>query len=345
MQNLVVDSNMDDDRSYNSNWSGSAQSAPAGFGKRATSFLSYGSNQSVTSDGEFSLKRDREKEGRCSECGVQTYEVRTDLQTGETRKVPLTVENEVHRGRCLFCYPINSRQSQQTQVHEGHFPSSRSVVTVSSVNSHTTRPDNISSNVSLGDGSLTVSTQGNPAVEDALQILDNEGCDLLEILSTMRRYPTERRIQEKGCEKLWIQSWEDENSAAIGRVGGISILLQAMSTFPASQGLQQSGCEALQNLALNDYNRDAIKENGGINIIVQAMIKHPEALGVQQCGCTALGNLAASADLHIEIANAGGFHAIMNSAQQNQKEECVLRAAYQALRAMGYNPNRHVSEH
>eukprot|EP00547_Thalassionema_nitzschioides_P004929 CAMPEP_0194200500 /NCGR_PEP_ID=MMETSP0156-20130528/1075_1 /TAXON_ID=33649 /ORGANISM="Thalassionema nitzschioides, Strain L26-B" /LENGTH=339 /DNA_ID=CAMNT_0038925505 /DNA_START=205 /DNA_END=1224 /DNA_ORIENTATION=+ len=334
---------MDDDRSYNSNWSGSAQSVSGGFGTRGTSFRSFGSNLSTASDGELSLKRDREREGRCSECGVQTYEVRTDPQNGQTRKVPLTVENEVHRGRCLFCHPIRTYQGQHNQSPDGSFPSSRSVVTVSSTNSHTgslTRPDHVSSNVSLGNGSLTVSTFDNPAVEDALQILDNEGCDLLEILSTMRRHPTERRIQEKGCEKLWIQSWEDENSAAIGRVGGIPILLLAMSTHPASQALQQSGCEALRNLALNDYNRDSIKENGGINIIVQAMIKHPDAIGVQQCGCTALGNLAACSDFHLEIANAGGLHAIMNAAQQNQEEECILRAAYQALRAMGYDPNR-----
>merc|ERR1712232_505395 len=102
---------------------------------------------------------------------------------------------------------------------------------------------------------------------------------------------------------------------------------------------QQSGSEALRHLALNDYNRDVIKESGGINSIVQAMNMHPDIIGIQQCGCTALGNLAVSSDFHLEIANAGGLHAIMNAAQQNQEEECVLRAAYQALRAMGYDPN------
>jgi hypothetical protein len=69
------------------------------------------------------------------------------------------------------------------------------------------RPDYIGSNGSAAD----VSTVSNPAVEETLNTFENESCDLLEILSAMRRYPNERRIQEKGCEKLWIQSWDDED--------------------------------------------------------------------------------------------------------------------------------------
>lgn len=339
MPNFVPDINMDDDndeRSHASNWSGSHHSGHNFSSNPRASYRSVGGGQSVASDSDISLKRDREREGRCSECGVQTHEFRIDNQTGQLRKIPLTVDYEVHRGRCLFCYPISH---QPIQSMDAAFRSTRSINTVSSAGSYpgSSRPDYVGSNASAADAS----TVSNPAVEDTLRNFDNEGCDLLEILSAMRRYPNERRIQEKGCEKLWIQSWDDENSAAIGRVGGISTLLHAMASFPRSQRLQQSGCEALQNLALNDFNREAIKEHGGINTVVQAMNNHPDIVGVQQCGCTALANLAASAENHLDIANAGGLHAIMNAAQRNQDEETVLRAAYQALRAMGYDPNRH----
>lgn len=351
MHNLVPDVNMDDDeRSHASNWSGSVHSGPLSYPMhaRSSAFRYHGSGTSVASEGDISLKRDREREGRCSDCGVQTHEFRLD-HTGQPRKIPLTVENEVHRGRCLFCHPFTP--SHIHTIDNAAFRSTRSLNTVSSAGSYpgSSRPAYVrsGSNVSRsGDASsAVVSTSSNPVVEDALHTFDNEGCDLLEILSSMRRYPNERRIQEKGCEKLWIQSWDDENSAAIGRVGGISTLLQAMTCFPHSQRLQQSGCEALQNLALNDFNRDAIKEHGGINIIVQGMNSHPDVVGVQQCGCTALANLATSPDNHMDIANAGGLHAIMNAAQRNQEEETVLRAAYSALRAMGYDPNRHGSAH
>mmetsp|Transcript_29936 Transcript_29936/g.49391 ORF Transcript_29936/g.49391 Transcript_29936/m.49391 type:complete len:392 (-) Transcript_29936:148-1323(-) len=352
MPNLVPDVNMDDDeRSHASNWSGSVHSGPPSYPLHArSSAYRYhnGSGASVASEGDLSLKRDREREGRCSECGVQTHEFRLD-HTGQPRKIPLTVDNEVHRGRCLFCHPFTPSHHNIHTIDTAAFRSTRSLNTVSSAGSYpgSSRPDYVGSGSNAshsGDASsAVVSTSSNPAVEDALHTFDNEGCDLLEILSAMRRYPNERRIQEKGCEKLWIQSWDDENSAAIGRVGGISTLLQAMAGFPHSQRLQQSGCEALQNLALNDFNRDAIKENGGINIIVQGMNNHPDVVGVQQCGCTALANMATSPDNHMDIANAGGLHAIMNAAQRNQEEETVLRAAYSALRAMGYDPNRHGS--
>eukprot|EP00542_Grammatophora_oceanica_P020640 CAMPEP_0194047646 /NCGR_PEP_ID=MMETSP0009_2-20130614/25090_1 /TAXON_ID=210454 /ORGANISM="Grammatophora oceanica, Strain CCMP 410" /LENGTH=419 /DNA_ID=CAMNT_0038693315 /DNA_START=471 /DNA_END=1730 /DNA_ORIENTATION=- len=374
----------EEEMSHNSGWSGSGtvQSGPAGYpgggssgfggagGRQPLPYQSaFGSGQSVSSEGDISLKRDREREGRCSECGVQTHEFRVDPNTGQQRKTPLTVENEVHRGRCLFCHPfpgfvpsasgggsnsgtggnqvdnISHHTSGSGSGSGGHttsgnynaFRSTRSINTVSShggsVQSGTAQPDQVESSV--------VSTVSNTAADEALSLFDNESCDLLDILTAMRRFPNERRIQEKGCEKLWIQSWDDENSSAIGRVGGISILLNAMANFPTSQRLQQSGCEALQNLALNDFNRDAIVENGGIRVIVNAMNNHQGVVGVQQCGCTALANLAVSRDNHLDIANAGGLHAIMNSAQNNQEEESVLRAAYQALRAMGYDPNRH----
>eukprot|EP00563_Minutocellus_polymorphus_P010119 CAMPEP_0181069386 /NCGR_PEP_ID=MMETSP1070-20121207/26919_1 /TAXON_ID=265543 /ORGANISM="Minutocellus polymorphus, Strain NH13" /LENGTH=204 /DNA_ID=CAMNT_0023150189 /DNA_START=454 /DNA_END=1065 /DNA_ORIENTATION=+ len=45
-----------------------------------------------------SLKRDREREGRCSECGAQTHELRVDPRTGGRSKEPLNVEGEVRRG-------------------------------------------------------------------------------------------------------------------------------------------------------------------------------------------------------------------------------------------------------
>jgi hypothetical protein len=51
-----------------------------------------------------SLKRDREREGRCSECGAQTHELKVDPRTGARTKEPLNVEGEVRRGRCVHIY-------------------------------------------------------------------------------------------------------------------------------------------------------------------------------------------------------------------------------------------------
>ena len=109
------------------------------------------------------------------------------------------------------------------------------------------------------------------AIEDALTRFETEDVDLLDILSSMRRFPRSVRVQELGCEKLWIQSWEDENSSAIGRVGGIPTIIDSMRTHANSAHLQQCGCEALQNLALNDYNRVAVADCGGLHAILKAV--------------------------------------------------------------------------
>jgi hypothetical protein len=284
---------------------------------------------------DVSLKRDREREGRCSECGVQTHEFRIDPMTGRHVKVPMTVENEVHRGRCLLCYPIPLTTCGR---------SSRSMTTISTLG-NSSAPGNFAQyqqQQQTPDAIESSSTVTNSSeVVETLQRMRQESCDLLEILTAMRRFPNDRRIQEKGLEKLWIQSWDDDNSIAIGRVGGIGTILNAMTGFSNVPQVQQYGCEALQNLALNEYNRDFMGEHGGIAAVVQAMNQHRDVVGVQQAGCTALANLAASRDHHMDIANAGGLHAIVNAAQTYSDEEHVLRAAYQALRAMGYDPQRH----
>ena len=68
-----------------------------------------------------SLKRDREREGRCSECGAQTHELRVDPRTGARTKEALNVEGEVRRGRyvkfvaylctCACMYVMNTKES------------------------------------------------------------------------------------------------------------------------------------------------------------------------------------------------------------------------------------------
>lgn len=126
------------------------------------------------------------------------------------------------------------------------------------------------------------------AIEDAIARFETENADLCDILATMRRFPRSVRVQELGCEKLWIQSWDDENSSAIGRVGGIPTIIDSMRTHAGSAHLQQCGCEALQNLALNNYNREVIAEQGGIIAVIDAMGRHWDVAGVQQCESTAL---------------------------------------------------------
>jgi hypothetical protein len=169
-------------------------------------------------------------------------------------------------------------------------------------------------------------------------VLQSHTFDICDILAAMKRVPHDMVVQERGCERLWILSWEEENSAAVGRVGGIPIVLDAMARFPMNAHLQQCSCESLQNLAVNDYNRREICNLGGVVLIVQAMMRHEQVAGIQQCGCTALASIAMNKDHHKDITRVGGFHCIVIAARNFADEESVLRAAYDAVYALGFDP-------
>ena len=50
------------------------------------------------------IRLDREREGRCPDCGLETHAI-VQSETGYD-KTPLNVEGEVLDGRCMFCHPL-----------------------------------------------------------------------------------------------------------------------------------------------------------------------------------------------------------------------------------------------
>lgn len=73
-------------------------------GGSSISDLSTLGQESVMSTG-VTLKRIRERNGLCSECGNRTHTFVRD-EMGVQTKQPCTTEGLVHRGRCLRCYPL-----------------------------------------------------------------------------------------------------------------------------------------------------------------------------------------------------------------------------------------------
>jgi hypothetical protein len=304
------------------------------------------------------VRAQRETDGRCENCGLQTHEMHVDPLTWAFVKVPLTIEQEVHRGRCLFCNPLDS---VQLLSHEAACAAASSSATIGVYLAGMERPNE----TTTWDASFDGSTQGpakrkgirqtplhqhspllyhdisDPLVVEALAILHNASFDIFDILAAMNRVPHNLVVQERGCERLWILSWEEENACAIGRVGGISILCNAMARFPAAAHLQQCAVESLCNLALNDYNRNEICELSGVHLIVQAMTWHPSAAGIQQCGCTALASIASSSNSSFKqvVEQVGGVNAVMAVACNFCDEESVIQAVYDAFTAMGYDSN------
>jgi hypothetical protein len=53
-----------------------------------------------------SIELERQWNGQCVECGVQTHELQINPSGNMVIKIPLSIEGEVHRGRCLLCHPL-----------------------------------------------------------------------------------------------------------------------------------------------------------------------------------------------------------------------------------------------
>jgi hypothetical protein len=53
-----------------------------------------------------SIELERQWNGQCVECGVQTHELQINPSGNMVIKIPLSIEGEVHRGRCLMCHPL-----------------------------------------------------------------------------------------------------------------------------------------------------------------------------------------------------------------------------------------------
>jgi hypothetical protein len=306
-----------------------------------------------------SIRRDREREGRCADCGMQTHSFRNDdngdntAGSGRAVKVPLNVEGEVRRGRCLLCYPIfppeflSAVRGPEQAMPQQSFQSMTTSSSPGGSSTSTEKPlcfisappvkhsRRVSQAIVLG-----FHNPSDPAVVEALRLLQGMPFDIVDIVSAMKRAAHDRVVQERGCERLWVLSWEDENSAAIGRVGAIPVVLSAMARFPLNAHLQQCACECLQNLAhVNHYNRREISDYQGIRMIVTAMMRHMDCAGIQQCGCTALASIATTQDLVRVIMASGGFHAVLLAARRFEHDPSVLRAAYDGLQAMGYDPD------
>jgi len=192
----------------------------------------------------------------------------------------------------------------------------------------------------LGVSGMGLHDPCEPSVRNGLYSLIEGSNDIVDILFAMKRVPHDPMLQQRGCERLWILSWEDENAVSIGRVGGITVILSAMTCFPTNSYLQQCACEALQNLALNEYNRSEIADLGGIDLIVKCMMRHPSVPGIQQSGCAALASMMVepSREFYKDICRAGGLHAILQAAKQFADEETVLRSVRDACEAMGVDP-------
>ncbi|KAL3943211.1 MAG: hypothetical protein SGBAC_002700 [Bacillariaceae sp.] len=116
----------------------------------------------------------------------------------------------------------------------------------------------------------------------------DDSADLSNILHSMRQFPLDEVGQGKWCESLWVYSWDDEASSAIGSLGGIGLIIGAMARFHDNTFIQLCACGALENLASDSKNRSLIVNAGGAFFVAQAMMRHANETKLEIYGVRAL---------------------------------------------------------
>jgi len=115
--------------------------------------------------------------------------------------------------------------------------------------------------------------------------------------------------------------------------------MKAMRDHPRMALLQRAGCEGLRNLCVSSLNRQFLLQGGGVSLLVKMMqchMNHPE---IQKSGCEVLASIAdGGMECKIAVAECGGILSVMKAVELYPDNDVVLRAAYQALRKLGYNP-------
>jgi hypothetical protein len=183
------------------------------------------------------------------------------------------------------------------------------------------------------------SPEYNKALELALRSMQDDSLSFEHVIRAMQHFPSHAMIQERGCAMLWNQTFNADVCHMLVAIGGVATILQAMRKHPTIAKLQHTALEVLRNLCVNELNRQSLLQSGGLPLVVETMQKLVEDADIQRSGCNVLASVAQGGmEYKIGVAECGGILAVMKAVESHPDDDNVLRAAYQALRLLGYNP-------
>ncbi|KAL3804014.1 hypothetical protein HJC23_006405 [Cyclotella cryptica] len=183
-------------------------------------------------------------------------------------------------------------------------------------------------------------------IEKTLAYLESGGGDICDVIVAMRRFPFSLPIQSIACEKLYVHCFDSDHAHAIGLVGGIRTVIDAMEHHAQDIALQRGCAGIIKHMAMaSKYNLEMLDRMGAVRIIVNAMERNPQCAPLLESCCWALGSMArgSNPEIKMRVAKGGGIHAAMNAVEQFPRNESLLRAAFNCLQQLGYNPSSYNS--
>jgi len=325
------------------------------------------------------LRLIREYEGRCPLCGAQTHQLHyippnKRMRVGEkgssapspesvtVYKEPLTVDKYVYQGRCLLCHPF-------TTGFHNIIPNYGNV----SGASHQQQPPPQQATPDAIQEDNGKQEQDTHACEQQINTSDDitdDNDEILDILCRMRENKTNLSVQISSFHALWVLSWDTDNARAIGRVGGIPILIESLRYHlqshlhinnrynrnnhrrsPSSgqqMQLQSNGLETLQNLSVNKLNKELLmssisndeEQNGFISLLLMTMSTFLHDADIQRSGCGVLANILTNGRCFKQnLLSIGSLEAVNKSVRMHNDNKGVVRAAYKCLHLLGQKPN------
>jgi len=268
-------------------------------------------------------------------------------------KEPLTIQGKVYQGRCIVCHPLPSNDNAcfvvDCATNNGTAPRQTQV------------PHSIPQEEEPQETSHAQHQQGKQISfhEEELLEEENDEDQILEILWNMRRHPHDLQLQISSFHSLWVLSYETENALAIGRVGGIPLLLEILRhhldahlkinnrynrnnntsspSFVQQMVLHANGLATLQNLSIaNEDNAKTIVEHEGVPLILGAMSNFMHDRELVCAGCNALSNIlshdtANNGSVKSAILSNGGFNTVLTVGTMQDQNEGAVEAAYKCL--------------
>jgi hypothetical protein len=183
-------------------------------------------------------------------------------------------------------------------------------------------------------------------IEKTLAYLESGGGDVVDVIVAMRRFPFSLPIQSLCIEKLFVHCFDNDHAHAIVLVGGIRTVIDAMEYHTEDIALQRGCAGIIKHMATASiFNSEMLEKMGAVRCVVNAMKKNLNSAPLLESCCWALGTLAhgPNSDIRLRIAKAGGVHMAMNAVERFPQNESLLRAAFNCLQQLGYNPSSYAA--
>lgn len=319
------------------------------------------------------IRLDRERDGRCADCGAQTHEIQRDPSgNGQSVKVPLSVPGEVHRGRCLFCHPLpqNHRAStSSTSQRQGRSnkrpidpaPTLDDVHELARNGNHhrfenNTEPIGHEFNRLSSSASVCSHTSNQSAYSQHSAPVNNWGGNG----AAHSQYQQQLMMQQMQMQQQMAQQgqYADDAGSVYSQSSHAS---QGSFHSNASHATYNSfirhnqnnnyGQQQLNNSISNQDFNPVIEniliqmQDDSLNFesVLQAMHQFPSHAMIQENGCAILWVQTYNAEICNALTNVGGVNTLLEAMRNHPHVARLQRAACEALRNMCVMPlNRQI---